>query len=103
MQCEMKRTLGQHPLAGSPCRARYDSDERASARPRLDLLLHLLKLERSRPLYLPPDRCKASSAPSIEKLPGFWLGGNSLKVPRNCATYCCAGTITNRCSTRQRL
>ena len=33
--------------------------------------------------------CNTSSS---EKLPAFWLGGNSLNVARNCATYCCAGT-----------
>ena len=52
--------------------------------------------------FPPLVRCSASSAPSMLKLPGFWLGGNSLKVPRNCPTNCCAGTMTNRCSTRQR-
>lgn len=46
--------------------------------------------------------CSADKAWSMLKLPGFWLGGNALKVDRNCPTYCCAGTITNRCSTRQR-
>src|SRR5262245_54601091 len=33
-----------------------------------------------------------SSTLSRLKLPTFWLGGNSLNVPRNCATYSCAGT-----------
>ena len=45
--------------------------------------------------------CKLCSASSSEKLPGFWLGGNSLNVARNCPTYCCAGTSTKAWSTRQ--
>src|SRR4029077_13454355 len=46
--------------------------------------------------------CKVCSASSSEKLPGFWLGGNSLKEARNCPTYCCAGTRTKAWSTRHR-
>ena len=38
---------------------------------------------------------------SREKLPGLWLGGNSLKVVRNCPTYSCAGTSMKTCSARQ--
>src|SRR5436190_12971091 len=50
----------------------------------------------------PAPLVRASSTLSRAKLPTFWLGGNSRKVARNCATYCCAGTITNKCSARQR-
>jgi hypothetical protein len=32
--------------------------------------------------------CSDFMAWSIEKLPGFWLGGNSLKVAKNYPTYC---------------
>jgi hypothetical protein len=51
----------------------------------------------------PPAPCwSVCSARSMLKLPGFWLGGNSLKVARNLPTYCCAGTSKKTRSTRQR-
>ena len=44
-----------------------------------------------------------SSTRSSEKLPAFWLGGNSLNVARKFPMYCCAGTITNARSMIQRV
>ena len=47
---------------------------------------------------LPPPVCAAlnvSNTLSSEKLPTFWLGGNSLNVARYFATISCAGTTRN--------
>ena len=54
------------------------------------------------PYLSPAPWLRLSMTASSEKLPGFWLGGNSRNVARKAPTYCCAGTSTKACSTRQR-
>ncbi len=55
----------------------------------------------SAPRHLAMPFWSVSNTWSRLKLPTFWLGGNSLKVARNCPTYCCAGTRRNRRSILQ--
>ena len=53
--------------------------------------------------HLPPvcPAVRLSSTWSSEKLPTFWLGGNSLNVEMYLAMYSCAGTSMNTRSSRQ--
>ena len=53
--------------------------------------------------YLPPVWALLSFSKTWSrlKLPTFWLGGNSLKVPMYLAIYSCAGTSRNVLSIRQ--